>query len=724
MVDAQDGTSLLNLDISVLEPPSLIYKTLKSLAIYSIADMLAMDLDEASRHRGVGQGKLEALHELQARARELHALEPEDLLKLTTPDLLEELLVAQVDVDEPWEYVLRRLDARTRNALQRANIGSLRELVLRFESGTLHDVQGFGQAAHEHILGHLNTLIELGLEGYIWGEEGQPEVLDEAIGRVLESLEGQEHLLIVARFLQNKTLEKIGEQFGVSRERVRQRLDRAVGLIRLQWLDAFEAMLCELVEVLEDRGGLISKSVCMALTEQSQREHITFGLAILGIQARWCTTSHFLTTLQINQIESLFQQLRADIEHHDEVLTRAEHLEQIAHTRGWPAPAEEIVAFLENRWEVILLPEERLIAHPWTNWGELCAQVLVQHDQPATIDEITALFTTEYGLTATPSSRQIVLALSRNSDIHHIERGLYIHRRSLSLGGAQLDEIAALCIEAIQGVQHAVSTSSLLDELHRTTHPNLPEDISPLLLRDIMGRDPRVRLFQSTDMVAHLDSFEGKRQTQTELLDELLGEQLLPLDCEAICALIPTHISFHPNAIYATLREAPYVLNLGQGLFLHREAIGLTPRALVRMGNQAQEVLRDLNAPRSASRLLASLPDSPTSAYLQAHSHGAQVLFALLSQRDEVATGSGMLLGLDQMNLPGEDPALTVIVELVHTHEVLTASALRDLIDKHFGWDASTSALYHVVSRAIELGLVQRDEAQAGVLTLKSVPQS
>lgn len=716
--------AILEQDVHALDPPSLVHKTLLLLGIKTIGDLVALDMEEAASYKGVGTTKIDALTQLRRDAMRLQKLEVDEdtLSALTAPGLLEELTAAQIDLDQPWSQILRLLDLRTRNVLEHHDIVTLRELVLRLEAGTLLSLQGFGQGSLEHVKQHLTDLIYMGEEGYLWGELGKaPTHLDESVSHVLQSLDSDDHLLIMARFIQQKTLEEVGSQMGISRERVRQRIERVLHQVRRQWQDHFSTLLSELCGVLQDRGGLISSSLCRALTDNANEDHVLFALEIVEISARWCAVSHFLTTLQINQIESLFQQLREDICHRaTRGLVSIEQLEQMASTRGWPAPAPEIVAFLENRWDVSLRHHQGTIEHPWMDWGLLCSEILSESPEPRSLEELSAALATRFGLEQPPSSRQLYLAISPREEILAAERGLYMHRASLELSDEELAEFEEDAIALTRTFPHAVSTAKLLQVLEEN-YPRHTQKISPMLLRDILGRHPRIKLFQSTDMVAHLDSFEGRRQTQSELLDELLVQQLEPLDCEAICKLIPDHISFHPQAIYSTLLQAPFVLNLGQGLFLHQESVGLTERAMGMVCQQAVALLQEWGAPRSASRLLAALPDSPNTAYLKAHPHGARILMATLMAREETCrAGAGDLMVWEDGAQADRDeetslkPLELLLSVVMQEHDgPLRTSELLTSVRERAGWDGSTRTFYHALIRCVESGRLSKEETSS-----------
>ena len=70
---------LLQIEVEVLSPPSLIENTLTLCEVRTIADLLSLDMSRVSTMRGVGRGKVEAL-DAGAQDYVVKPFEPEELL--------------------------------------------------------------------------------------------------------------------------------------------------------------------------------------------------------------------------------------------------------------------------------------------------------------------------------------------------------------------------------------------------------------------------------------------------------------------------------------------------------------------------------------------------------------------------------------------------------------------------------------------------------------------
>jgi len=135
--------------VSVLTPPSLIENTLSTFGVETISELLEMDIEEVANTKGVGKGKVDALRALKTRARS--ALEQTAPFADESLTLLDELSATGVDLDQPWAHILTRLNQRARTVFEREGLLTLRDLVLRYESGSLKHLPGFGEGTERHL---------------------------------------------------------------------------------------------------------------------------------------------------------------------------------------------------------------------------------------------------------------------------------------------------------------------------------------------------------------------------------------------------------------------------------------------------------------------------------------------------------------------------------------------------------------------------------------------
>ncbi|MEC9399341.1 MAG: hypothetical protein VX475_17070, partial [Myxococcota bacterium] len=213
MSEQAENIDLASMDVYVLKPPSLILNTLEKLHVLTIQDLLDLDMARVRKTRGVGKSKIQAIENLKELAKE--TLEEKDLYSLlegksTTRYIIDELIAVGIDPDTDWRELLGQLSTRTHNLLVRGELATLREVVLRYEAGTLSRINGFGEATAREIEQHLDRLVTTGPEGYIWGDEGRPESFERACQRLLEDTEREGDGLFRMRYAQEMTLEEIG----------------------------------------------------------------------------------------------------------------------------------------------------------------------------------------------------------------------------------------------------------------------------------------------------------------------------------------------------------------------------------------------------------------------------------------------------------------------------------------------------------------------------------
>lgn len=410
--------------------------------------------------------------------------------------------------------------------------------------------------------------------------------------------------------------------------------------------------------------------------------------------------------LSEEEYQARWRALYALLEVSDQEVVSPEQLEAWGREVGWALDADALLALLRHQHDVTLNREGALI-NPALDTPTLYARALHQLARPAAVEELAASLQEHLKLSAPPTERQIYLHLSRADEVYYVERGVYLHEEHLPLPIEELRALASECITALEGTPHAVSAAALLDEV-AARRGDLSPELSSMLLRDVMGRDARIQLFQSTDMVAHLEFFSGKRKTQQDHVADILLAADAPMTCDEVCEAMPAHVSFHRGAIYMALQQADFALNLGQGRFFHRDAIGLTDVMLERLTQRARATLVERGEPLSAPRLLDALGDDPAAAFLRAHSEGAALLYALMGEREDIAQGSGQLLLYVERSSDEVNPVIEALVGILDERTVQTPGELRRAIMARHGWEASPSPIYYALDKAQDQGLVVR----------------
>ncbi len=702
---------VLSMDVHLLAPPSLILNTLEHFGIETLQDLLNLDMERVAARRGVGTSKFDALTELIERAEAMLEAEPDEVRAVgaSQPTLLDELVAAGIDPDQPWTRVLVHLKTRTRNLLTHSDIYTLRDLVVRFEADTLTRIAGFGETSKARVGTELDRLILLGEQAYIWGEETPPQTAAGAIAYIISTFEGTEdHPILTMRYDEGATLEEIGEEMGLSRERIRQRLERALERSTHRYGGALGEFLIQLIARLKrcpvlTRAQVFALPQCEALGEG----RLVLATELVQVAARWVRDGAFLTCYEPHEWEDVWSTIRAHLSDCAQDIVPPAQLALWTESFDWEVDADDIAELIAARWGVSRGPEGGVV-NPWMASSELYAEVVRRIGEPVEISALGEVIQRQLNLERPPTERQIYLGLTRATQIYSVGRGVYAHADGLSVDTDALDALADRAIEELRGTTHAVSTAALLDTLSDEQDDEVAEQVSAMLLRDVMSRHPRIKVFQSTDMVAHLDSFQGTRRTHEDHVTEILATAMEAMTAAQVCEAMPEHVSFHEGAIYMALQSAPEILSLGHATFMHQGSIGLTEALLNDVVARALDRLRDVHpAPRHAQVLLTEMTGTPAAAFLAAHTMGDRILCALLDRHDEVSIGSSQLVIWDNTS-HGTDPVMCGIEEVLREQVLATPSDIGAQMSVAFGWEGALRPIYYALEKMEASGDVVR----------------
>ena len=429
---------------------------------------------------------------------------------------------------------------------------------------------------------------------------------------------------------------------------------------------------------------------------------ISLALDLVGHRTRWIEDDGALTSLEPASYESLWAALQRIVQESEQERLSLAGLVERARQLGWVTTREEFARIARRRWKAQVLLESHQLINPWVSTSALYARVMKDIGEPVDAQTFGLVLMRELELEAPPEARYISQQLGQAEAVYYVDRGIYAHANALELPLAELEAIALERVESLRHTSHAVSTATLLDPQAFPKHIH----ISPMLLRDLMGRHERIQVFQSTDMVAHRDAFDGQRKTQLEHVEEILRAAGCALSCDELCERMPEHVSFHRGAVYACLLEARFALKLGQGMFFHRACIGLMPDFLEALLTASREVLRAQGSPLGAGLLLERM-GTPAAAFLSALPLGERVFGALLAEHPEVLKGAGHLLMWHEDGAHMR-PGLAALGELLGEHVVMTPAQLMQGLEREHGWAAGSGALYYVLELAERAGLVER----------------
>lgn len=693
---------ILSWPITRLDVPSLIENTLTQLHVHTLDDLLRLDMDDVSNMRGVGVSKVKAISALKTLA--LRLLEGDATPSKEKTYILDELIAAGIDPDMPWSSILTRLDKRSRTVFEREGFESLRDIVLRYESNTLMQLAGFGENSYQRLGEQLDDLIRLGLEEFRYGEDGRPDHVLMALDRCLDGLSTVDRDILFRRYDDGDTLEAIANDFEMSREGIRQRLERALLAMKQQYRAVLQTLCDDFFKEVERRGGLIPLSnvwPLMGCEDVGSNAQLRLLLDLLEQpHTLFETCLCMMSEASFERFNLHMMQLVEESEAHlIDIVQLVEHA-NAHHIKIEPEP---LLGLLCQLWDAEA--QASSLVNPWLDKPTQYAAMLRDHGQAIHLDDMRTLIAQTLNSDQPPSERHVYLYLQRAEDVYYVDRGMYLHQDHLPVGIEQLQQAAAWAIEQIRETEHAVSASIFLEPLRQQGLIN--EHVTSFLLRDVMGRDEQIKTFQSTDFVAHLERFQGYRKTQEEHIEDILLSVTNPVTCDEVCALYPEYLTHSRASVYGTLSQADYSLNLGQGRFIHREQVGLTNVAQNRLLQAAVNHLQDIEHPLSASTLLDGLEMSPAVAFLRAHPYGGSILWALLKTHPDVVCGKGEIIVLKDEHTDVQDPLLQAIMHIIEQEVVLTPAQIRKEIIFRYGYLANHGPIYNAIDQVVAAGEVR-----------------
>lgn len=685
------------MSIRILDIPSVIENTLTLLELETIDDLLSVDLERVKQRRGIGSRKVDVLQALLDQAKAMmDGLEPPTQEKAY---LLDELIAADIDPDMHWNQVLTKIDQRTRTVFNREDYVTLRDIIMRLESGALMELQGFGEQSRQKLIEAFDLLVELGPERFMWGKKGRPQTLSEAVERAKGDLEPGDRHLLSMRLEHNSTLESAAKTLDISREGARQRIARALNLLNQRWAPVLTELTQVIVERAAIQGGWISLAFGLELVGVQHAHDLILVFEILG-QPTTIVDEHLALMVE-PETQQFFDAMTVFVEGIQSIIVSNEQVEQFARKIGVFLPKQELVNLLTSYWEAMSTDEGLL--HPRQDYATRYALILKEHGQPAKIKEISELIAQVYQSHDPPSYRHVYLYLQRAPEIFYVGQGLYTHDSCLGLPKQELMDAARWASTQLKLKIHAVSTSTFIPDLLRLGL--LKQEISSLLLRDAMSRLPDILTFESSDLVAHQASFKGERLTQAAHVERILNDAQTPLTFEEIRALYPSHLSHSKGGLYATLSQSASILNIGQGQFMHQDVVGLTSQAFEKLIQHSMPHLT--TTPQSVDSLLGKIV-SPQAAYLLAHPHGSRILWALLQQRDDVEGHNNIEVSLPRFE--GQTLLEQAVLNTLSHHKLLTREQLEEAMtleqEHRLDFTQLEGTLEHLMNHSIVIVLL------------------
>jgi hypothetical protein len=396
------------------------------------------------------------------------------------------LEAAGVDPDQPWQSFLPVVPTRLRKVLEKRFV-TLREVVIAATDGidSLRKAKNFGQTSLLEPCGLLEKLVEHGPAYVRYGDEGGPPgSIDALITRALASLPEQDGRLLVQRFLGGATLEQLGGQHNLTRERMRQKSEKLLSKLRHRFAQAAMDLTGSLIEAAEHAGGLLHRDTALAITAADDLRRVWLALLIAGAESFQLWREEFLTTLKFEELSDRLRAVGHYLrENRKRDLALSDVGDFIAQASGLRLDVAGLSALLTHYFDR-QITENKLVIPSRIKLSDWLERILRAAGRPMHISEIIdlhqaspaasgaeeiAYLNEDEGKQAALQSnesegreiteRALIAAIDRNENIYQCHSKTFVHADALPVPLERLNEIVDFRVASIEGEPGAIAAT-------------------------------------------------------------------------------------------------------------------------------------------------------------------------------------------------------------------------------------------------------------------------
>jgi len=662
--------------------------------------------------------------------------EPLPLLEVegAPPPLSEQMMArleaAGVNLAQPWQNELPMLSTRLRNVLSERFV-SLREVVIAATDGIteLRRVRNLGRNSLNELWESLEMLARKG-PGYMrYGEYGAPTAgIDDLIARALQYLPDNEGRLLVRRFLDEATLEQLGQEYNLTRERIRQKLIQILIKLRRRLGEDSRELVKPLIEVTESSGGLLYRDTAINLAGVKEIQHAWLALAIAGEDSFRIWREEFLTMLEWKELDRRLNAIRNCFrDYRKKDLFLPDVAELVAASSGFKLDQASLICLLTKRLDC-RIAENGSVTLRGVGLPDRLEKILRAAGRPMHISEIAGVYlagSTSLGKEALANiesnededsdvrpdeesrrellERALSSAIWRHEDIYIYGPKTFVHVDALPVPLEKLDEIVDLCISRIEGETGAISADYLLKILDGA---GLGHDgVNKFLLKDALSRCPEIISLKKF-RVGHAASFQEYGLKLVDRIEAILRASERPLSSIEIIQRLPHNNEYFPVSIGLCLRRASFAVTLGER-YVHIESLGLSEEQCGRLVEMASRLLPEDGAPVSCNAILNSLRHCLPDLGLAGRDDAADILRGLLRLRENVQYGAGYLVAR-RIEGRGQHLLKELILQIIRDAVVIyPRDIMRELANK-YGERQSQATVGACLAEAIRNGQARR----------------
>ena len=639
MINDKVDSEVLAMPIEVLNPTSRIRRKLEKLGIRTIDDLLSLHPDEFRKLRGVGRKNLKILVDLQAEARRYAGIEKEE----TRDEILRAITTTPTDdvLLEELEYAIA---SRILRRAAKKGIYTLGELRRVYLSGELLKWYGVGEQSVQNLGAFLQVALEEGISAVptaLNEDEDLPATIAEFSDHLMEYCDERTQRILRGRLEEGVTLQALGDEFGLSRERIRQIEAKAIADLQERFGSFSSALCADLIKALNQSRGLLYLEE-MKIEAGNSPGAVLLCLLVAGAEDSQIWRG-FVTNLKTDEREELLQELKEALIALDVICTDLDEVMKAATALGLKLKEAGLKRLLREAYGINSTSKGFPI--PWLRMSKIIASIVHSMGRAADTEEILAAYeelrSRNPGEFPESEKRHIRSYIDLNEEIYGYAHGVYIHVANLPISLEELESAVEWAKKYLKGRTKQISVEIILSEM--SLKQDVPPGLTPHLLKSALNRQASVLSFQNTLLVADAESFVDSGMSMNDRLEAALRKYEEPVSW-GIVEQDLARFSYSEHSIYQGLLSETFSLAMGKGFFLHEEKAGLTPEELEILLAELKRILPANGMPLCAAAALEMLTSSLPGRKLSKHPHAPRILWALAKNNTNLIAGTGNLL--------------------------------------------------------------------------------
>lgn len=398
----------------------------------------------------------------------------------------------------------------------------------------------------------LSSLIKLGVSNYLFNSDRQIlPYLDNFMEFIIENEKDSDIDFNLIKSKNYKTLEEIGQEQGVTRERIRQKISNYFSKIYARYKFAIDKINGVIYSHVQRNGGILSVQEAWGGKSKSSFDTISFFCSNY-FNSRCKVVNDFLIIDKsniINETTVKFKEIFKGIES-----LNIETVILDKDTFDWKSTELTLKIFFQNIMKLNIDENGNFDTSNFSSNLDIVESIVKNSDQPIHYSEVANIVrNTNWSKSYDKASnldRAVHATLDRSELVLLFGPGTFIHKSNLGLSDELIENVITICKNELKNFEYPTSTVFLCEILKDKYNIEF-EQINSYILNSLLNKQSEIVNYRKNRVgfrgVVKYDS------SISEILEDILLKLEEPITIQEVTELFPKNfyvpITSIPNAI-------------------------------------------------------------------------------------------------------------------------------------------------------------------------------